>query len=114
MALYPVLVPVFLAAKYDALVCVTSIYMGSTIGCMFSTVNPFSAVIASNAAGIDFTSGIYWRLIGLVIGLVIVILYIIRYATKVKADPTKSIIYDERFKIEAAFEKKHEVEPIAS
>jgi uncharacterized ion transporter superfamily protein YfcC len=112
MALYPVLVPVFLAARYDALVCVTSIYMGSTIGCMFSTVNPFSAVIASNAAGIDFTSGIYWRLIGLVVGLVIVILYIIRYATKVKADPTKSIIYDERFKIEAAFEKKHEVEPM--
>jgi len=112
MALYPVLVPVFLAARYDALVCVASIYMGSTIGCMFSTVNPFSAVIASNAAGIDFTSGIYWRLGGLVIGVVIVILYIIRYATKVKADPTKSLIYDERAKIEAAFEKKHEVEPL--
>lgn len=112
MALYPVLVPVFLAAKYDALVCVSSIYMGSTIGCMFSTVNPFSAVIASNAAGIDFTSGIYWRLGGLVIGVIIVILYIIRYATKVKADPTKSLIYDEREKIEAAFEKKHEVEPL--
>lgn len=112
MALYPVLVPVFLAAKYDALVCVTSIYMGSTIGCMFSTVNPFSAVIASNAAGVDFTSGIYWRLAGLVIGVAIVILYIIRYASKVKADPTKSLVYDERHKIEAAFENKHEVEPL--
>ncbi len=112
MALYPVLVPVFLAAKYDALVCVSSIYMGSTIGCMFSTVNPFSAVIASNAAGIDFTSGIYWRLGGLVVGVIIVILYIIRYATKVKADPTKSLIYDEREKIEAAFEQKHEIEPL--
>jgi uncharacterized ion transporter superfamily protein YfcC len=112
MALYPVLVPVFLAARYDALVCVTSIYMGSTIGCMFSTVNPFSAVIASNAAGVDFTSGIFWRMMGLVVGVIIVIAYIIRYATKVKADPTKSIIYDERFKIEAAFENKHEVEPL--
>jgi uncharacterized ion transporter superfamily protein YfcC len=112
MALYPVLVPVFLAARYDALVCVTSIYMGSTIGCMFSTVNPFSAVIASNAAGIDFTSGIYWRLGGLVIGLILVILYILRYASKIKADPTKSLIYDERHKIEAAFQQKHEAEPL--
>lgn len=113
MALYPVLVPVFLAARYDALVCVTSIYMGSTIGCMFSTVNPFSAVIASNAAGIDFTSGIFWRLGGLVIGLIIVIAYILRYAKKVKADPTKSIVYEERHRIEAAFEQKHEVQPLS-
>ncbi len=112
MALYPVLVPVFLAARYDALVCVTSIYMGSTIGCMFSTVNPFSAVIASNAAGIDFTSGIYWRLGGLVVGVILVILYILRYARKIKADPTKSLVYDERERIAAAFEQKHAIEPL--
>ena len=112
MALYPVLVPVFLAAKYDALVCVTSIYMGSTIGCMFSTVNPFSAVIASNAAGVDFTSGIYWRMLGLVAGLIIVIAYIIRYATKIKKDPTQSIVYEDRFRIEEAFQNKQEAQPL--
>lgn len=112
MALYPVLVPVFLAARYDALVCVTSIYMGSTIGCMFSTVNPFSAVIASNAAGVDFTSGIFWRLGGLVIGLIIVILYIVRYANMVKTDPTKSLVYAERDKIAAVFDKPHEIQPM--
>lgn len=112
MALYPVLVPVFLAARYDALVCVTSIYMGSTIGCMFSTVNPFSAVIASNAAGIDFTSGIYWRLGGLIIGLIIVILYIIRYARIIKADPTKSLVYSDRERIAAAFEQNQEMQPL--
>lgn len=112
MALYPVLVPVFLAAKYDALVCVTSIYMGSTIGCMFSTVNPFSAVIASNTAGVDFTSGIYWRMLGLLAALIIVVAYIIRYANKVRKDPTKSIVYNERFKIEAAFQNKQEAQPL--
>ncbi|HML37479.1 MAG TPA: YfcC family protein, partial [Bacillota bacterium] len=114
MALYPVLVPVFLAAKYDALVCVTSIYMGSTIGCMFSSVNAFSVVIASNAAGVDFTSGIFWRLGGLVIGLIIVISYILRYASRIKADPTKSLVYSERDKIAAAFESKQEVQPLSS
>lgn len=112
MALYPVLVPVFLAARYDALVCVTSIYMGSTIGCMFSTVNPFSAVIASNAAGVDFTSGIYWRLGGLLLGLIIVIAYILRYARMVKADPTKSLVYAERDRIAAAFEQNQEPQPL--
>lgn len=112
MALYPVLVPVFLAARYDALVCVTSIYMGSTIGCMFSTVNPFSAVIASNAAGIDFTAGIFWRLGGLVFGLILVILYILKYAKKIKADPTKSLVYDERHKIAETFSQTQEIQPL--
>ena len=55
IALYPILIPVFLAANYDALVCIAAIYMGSSIGTMMSTVNPFSVVIASNAAGINFT-----------------------------------------------------------
>jgi len=52
IALYPILVPVFMLAGYDALVCIAALYMGSSIGTMFSTVNPFSSVIASNAAGI--------------------------------------------------------------
>jgi len=112
MALYPVLVPVFIAANYDALICVTAIYMGSTIGCMFSTVNPFSAVIASNAAGIDFTNGIYWRMGGLVIGVVMVILYILRYARTVKKDPTKSLVYEEHEIIEAAFVDSREPQPM--
>lgn len=114
MALYPVLVPVFIAARYDAMVCVTSIYMGSTIGCMFSTVNPFSAVIASNTAGVDFTSGIFWRLGGLVIGLIIVIVYILRYARIVKANPEKSLVYQERDKIQAAFNQEQEVKPLTT
>jgi uncharacterized ion transporter superfamily protein YfcC len=113
MALYPVLVPVFLAARYDALVCVTSIYMGSTIGCMFSTVNPFSAVIASNASGVDFTTGIFWRLGGLVVGLILVILYILRYARTIKADPTKSLVYEERDKIAAVFQQNQEEKPLS-
>ena len=50
IALYPILVPVFMVAGYDAIVCIAALYMGSSIGTMFSTVNPFSSVIASNAA----------------------------------------------------------------
>ena len=35
IALYPILVPVFLAAGYDVMVCIAAIYMGSSIGTMF-------------------------------------------------------------------------------
>ena len=103
VALYPVLVPVFLAAGYDALTAVGAIYMGSTIGCMFSTINPFSVGIASYAAGTTMDTGIGMRAIGLVLGLIITVFYIMKYGKKIKKDPTKSLIYDQREQIAAKF-----------
>ncbi|WP_353096879.1 YfcC family protein [Tissierella praeacuta] len=112
IAFYPVLIPVFIAAGYDALVCIAAIYIGSSIGFMFSTVNPFTTVLGSNTAGIDFISGIYWRLGALVLGVIFTTFYIMRYAKKIKADPTKSMVYEDRHKIATAFEQKHEVQPL--
>ena len=93
LAFYPILVPVFLAAGYDALIPVAALYGGSTIGTMFSSVNPFAVIIASDSAGVNWMNGIEFRLIGLVLGTIIIILYILRYANKVKKDPTKSMLY---------------------
>lgn len=105
IAFYPILIPVFLAAGYDAMVAIASIYIGSSIGTMFSTVNPFSTVIASNAAGLNFTEGMPIRLIGLILGTLICIIYIIRYASKVKKDPATSVIYDQKEDLEKRFPK---------
>lgn len=93
LAFYPILVPVFLAAGYDLLVPVAVIYIGSCMGTMASTANPFSTIIASDAAGVDWTIGMNSRLIILVLGVTICIIYIMRYANKIKKDPTKSIVY---------------------
>ena len=82
IALYPILVPVFLAAGYDVMVCIAAIYMGSSIGTMFPTINPFSV-------------GMGIRGVALVLGTLITLIYILRYAKKVKEDPTKSICYDQ-------------------
>ncbi len=35
IALYPILMPIFIASGYDAIVCIAAIYMGSSIGTMF-------------------------------------------------------------------------------
>lgn len=103
IAFYPILIPVFLAAKYDAMVPLASIYIGSSIGTMCSTVNPFSSIIASDAAGINWTTGIEGRFVMLAIGTLICILYIMRYAKKVKNDPSKSLIFSQKEEIEAHF-----------
>lgn len=103
IAFYPILAPIFIAAKYDALGALASIYVGTTIGTKVSTTNPFSTIIASNSAGISWATGIEGRIIMLFISLTICILYIIRYAQKVKKDPSKSIIFDQKESIENMF-----------
>lgn len=107
IAFYPILIPIFIAAKYDAIVALACIYIGSSIGTMISTINPFSTIIASNSAGINWTTGIEGRVLMLIIGLTICILYIIKYANKVKKDASRSIIFEQKKQIEKlfAFEK---------
>lgn len=103
IAFYPILIPIFLAAKYDAMVALACIYIGSSIGSMCSTTNPFSAIIASDAAGINWTTGLTGRFIMLVLGTLICIIYILRYAQRVKKDPSKSVIFSQKEAIETMF-----------
>lgn len=92
LAFYAILVPVILAAGYDAVTGVAIILVGAGIGVLGSTINPFATVIAANAAGIPFTDGIVLRFILLIGGLLICIGYVMRYAHRVKADPSRSVV----------------------
>ncbi|PTX43491.1 putative ion transporter superfamily protein YfcC [Christiangramia gaetbulicola] len=103
IAFLPILVPVFLAAKYDALVAIACVFLGSQVGVMASTTNPFSTIIASDAAGIVWTTGLYGRIAMFILCVGITIIFILKYARKVKADPGKSIIFDQKKNIEKLF-----------
>lgn len=103
IAFYPIVVPIFIAAGYDAIVAIATIFLGSCIGTMAATVNPFSTIIASNIAGVSFTEGMPLRILALVITLIATLIYIIRYGEKVKKDPTKSLIYLQKEEIEKRF-----------
>ncbi|MBC8630670.1 YfcC family protein [[Eubacterium] tenue] len=103
IAFYPIVVPIFIAAGYDAIVAIATIFLGSCIGTMVSTINPFSTVIASNIAGVTIADGLPLRILALVLGMVVTLIYIIRYGEKVKKDPTKSLIYFQKEEIENKF-----------
>lgn len=92
LAFYAILIPVMIAAGYDAVTGVAIILIGAGIGVLGSTINPFATVIASNAAGIPFTDGIVLRLLLLLGGLAICAAYVMRYAQRVKADPSRSVV----------------------
>ena len=90
---FPVLIPVLLAAGYDTLVGLSIIKMGAALGVMASIANPFAVAIASRFAGISMTDGIAIRLVLLVIYIPAGIIFTMRYAEKVRKDPTKSLVY---------------------
>ena len=92
LAFYAILIPVVIRAGYDALTGVAIIMLGAAMGTLGSTINPFATVIASNAAGVSFTDGIWLRIIILVVGWVICVGYVMRYAKKVKNDPSASLV----------------------
>ncbi len=108
IALYPIIIPIFLVAGYDALVGIAAIYLGSCIGTMFSTINVFATGIASSAAGTTPAEGMTFRVVGLVIGTLIVLAYLLRYASKVKRDPATSLIYEQRKEIHDALMKNQD------
>lgn len=90
---FPVLIPVLLAAGYDTLVGLSIIKMGAALGVMASIANPFAVAIASRFAGISMADGIGVRLVLLAIYIPAGIIFTMRYAEKVRKDPTKSLVY---------------------
>ncbi|MCB7482459.1 YfcC family protein [Gramella sp. ASW11-100T] len=103
LAFFPILIPVFIAAKYDALVGVACIFLGAQVGVMCSTTNPFAVIIASDAAGVNWTNGLMLRMLVFLICVITTISFILYYAGKLKKSPKNSLIYDQRHKMENLF-----------
>ena len=91
---YMLIIPIMIAAGYDSLTGVAVVLIGSGIGVLGSTINPFSTVIASDASGIAFTQGLVLRLVILAISFVVAVIYVMRYARKVKQDAGSSLVAD--------------------
>ena len=75
LAFYALVITVMIAAGYDALVGAAVVLLGCGIGTFGSTINPFATGIASGFAGVSISDG-----------------FVLRYADRVKADPSRSVI----------------------
>jgi len=93
LVFYPIIVPLFLAAGYDLIVPLAIIFGGTSVGALPAFSNPFSTIIASNAAGINWMDGLTQRLVLWMIVTGLLVWYILKYAAKIKKDPTASLVY---------------------
>jgi uncharacterized ion transporter superfamily protein YfcC len=103
LAFYALVITVMIAAGYDSLTGAAIVLVGCGIGVLGSTINPFATGIASGFADIPISDGLVGRLVILIIGLAIGIFFVMRYADRVKKDPSRSLVYDMKAENEAHF-----------
>jgi uncharacterized ion transporter superfamily protein YfcC len=103
LAFYALVITVMIAAGYDALTGAAIVLLGCGIGTLGSTINPFATGIASGFAGIPISEGLVGRLVILIAGLAVGIFFVMRYADRVKKDPSRSLVYDMKAENEARF-----------
>jgi uncharacterized ion transporter superfamily protein YfcC len=114
LAFYVLIITVMIAAGYDALTGALVLLLGCGIGVLGSTVNPFATGIASGFAGIPLTEGLPLRLVILVVGLALGIWFVLRYAERVRVDPSKSLVYDMKAANEQHFAATTDIETARS
>jgi uncharacterized ion transporter superfamily protein YfcC len=96
LAFYSLVIAVMIAAGYDAMTGAAVVLLGCGIGTFGSTINPFATGIASGFAGVSISDGFLLRLAMLIVGLAIGIFFVLRYADRVKRDPSSSVVAEMR------------------
>lgn len=92
LGFYALIVPIMVALGYDRLLGAVVILVGAGTGTMGSTVNPFATGVASDGAGIALGNGIGLRVVMYIVLTTASILFVLRYASKIKKDPSKMLV----------------------
>ena len=108
LAFYALVITVLIAAGYDALTGAAVVLIGCGVGVLGSTINPFATGIASGIAGIPISEGLLGRIVILLAALAIGIFFVLRYADRVKADPSRSVVFHMKVDNEARFRAEDE------
>ena len=88
-----VFVGIFMALGYDAIVGGATIFLGVSLGYAAGTTNPFNIAVAQDVAGVELYSGMGLRWAIFIAFEILAITYLMRYASKVKADPARSLLH---------------------
>ena len=100
-----ILVPMFIAMGYDAVVGIMCSYVATQIGFGTSWQNPFGLAVAQGIAGIPVMSGAWFRIPLWIIFTALTCVFTMCYAAKVKKNPKLSVAYESDQEYREDFEK---------
>jgi uncharacterized ion transporter superfamily protein YfcC len=112
LGFYALMIPLMFALGYDRMVTVAVVTVAPFVGAIGSTVTPFRIGVGSDAAGVTIGDGIGLRLVLFALTMAATILYTLRYAKRVKADPSRSFVRIDPTEDEHVPTEAQEVEPL--
>lgn len=89
----PLFVGLAIAMGYDAIVGMSMVSFGVAMGFAAAFMNPFTVGLAQKFAELPLFSAMGFRIISWFVLVTMAVLWTMRYAKKIKADPTKSLMY---------------------
>lgn len=93
MVVIPILIPICLALGFDSMTAVAMALVSTAAGFGAAIANPFTVVVAQGIGELELYSGSGFRALACGIITLIGIMYVSRYAKRVKANPSSSIMY---------------------
>lgn len=93
----PTILPLMLRLGFDRITAAGTVLIATIAGFAIGLTTPANLGVAQEISGLPFYSGMGYRAIILTIILLVGIFHVLRYAKKIQADPTKSLMYDEGF-----------------
>lgn len=101
-----ILVPMFIALGYDAVVGIMCSYVATQVGFGSSWQNPFSLAIAQGIAEVPVMSGAWFRIPMWIFFTALTAVFTTRYAMKIKKNPKLSVAYESDQKYREEFSQK--------
>ncbi len=95
--LVPIFVALAIALGYDAIVGLCMCFVGVATGFASATTNAYTIGVAQSIAELPLFSGLGFRWIIFFLQYALMTLLVMRYAARVKADPSKSLVAGEDF-----------------
>jgi len=92
--LVAILITLCVGMRMDTVAAVGIMVVGYGVGYGTAVMNPFTVLVAQEVAGLTPVSGLWFRAVLFVPFFLLGFGYVLRYARKVRLDPTASLVYD--------------------
>lgn len=96
----PIFVGLMIAAGYDSITGTAVVFCGAGAGFAGAFINPFTIQVAQGIAQVEILSGMGFRVVMYICMLILTVAFVLRYASKVKKDPTLSLMHEDDIKRE--------------
>lgn len=90
-----IFVPLAIRMGYDSIVGLSMCFIAAGLGFAGALLNPFTIGIAQGLSKLPLFSGIEYRMFCWVVINIVGISYILRYAHKIRKNPTSSVVYED-------------------